>query len=253
MSLGLRNATQDGSAGRRQSHSQKAYDQLRELLRTRQYLPGDIVSEQGLAREFGMSRTPVREAVRRLAQEGLLRVIPNRGVLVASLSVEDVEEIYAIREVLEGLASRLAAARISKAGITRLEEILNAAQQGAIAGDVDVLTELDHDFHAEIARQSRNERLQAALTNMRDADVLQQYGRRDALHRGRYESSLSEHREVFEAITRHDSGAAEAAMRDHCRSTARFIADYVFGALPRSMHDAGSTEGNQEAHGPPGR
>jgi DNA-binding GntR family transcriptional regulator len=223
----------DGRAARPRSRSEKAYEVLRERLRNGEYPAGDVISEQGLAREFEMSRTPVREAVRTLAHEGLLKVLPNRGVVVTSPSVADIEETYAIREVLEGLASRLAATRVSGAGLARLEEILETAQEAVVEGDVDDLTRLDHEFHAEIARQSHNERLQAALANLRDADALQRYGQRDALHRGRYETSLSEHRRILRAIKEHDAVAAEEAMREHCVSTARFLMDYVFGALPR--------------------
>jgi DNA-binding GntR family transcriptional regulator len=217
---------------RGQSQSETAYQLIRERLHNRQYLPGDLLSEASLARQFGMSRTPVREAVRRLAQEGLLNVLPKRGIVVASFSVDDIEQIYAIREVLEGLASRLAAARISEQGVARLKQIIAAAETAAEAGDVDTLMKLDHDFHAEIARHAHNRRLQLQLANMRDADVLQQYGRRDALHRDRYQLSLSEHGAIADAIAERDPAAAEAAMRDHCRSAARFVADYVFGTLP---------------------
>lgn len=214
------------------SQSDRAYETVRERLRKREYLPGQLLSESVIASELGMSRTPIREAIQRLAQDGFLYVLPKRGIVVSSPSLEDVEEIYAVREVLEGLAASLCTGRATKDGIARLERILQSAEQAvADGGGLEVLTSLDHDFHAEIARQTHNRRLQGLVGNMRDADLLQQYGWRDiAQLRERYRHSLNEHRRVLDAIVRGDARAAEFEMREHCRLSARFLATCVFTA-----------------------
>jgi DNA-binding GntR family transcriptional regulator len=230
-------STRELAQPRRESHSAKVYVVLRERIRKRELLPGDVLSENLLSREFSVSRTPIREAVQRLVQEGLLSVLPNRGIFVASLSISDVEEIYSIREVLEGLACSLAATRVSEAEVSRLDEIVRSAEAADAAGDIDQLTELDHQFHGGIAQASANTRLEAQLANMREADVLQQYGRHDERHRRRHEIPISEHRKVLEALRARDPEAAEHAIREHCRSAARFIAEYAFGAGPRQAKD----------------
>lgn len=222
------------------SHGGKAYAILRSRIRTGELHPGDVISENSTAADMGMSRTPVREAMLRLMHEGLLSVLPNRGFLVATFSVNDVEEMYTIREVLEGLACRLAALRATPAGVKKLEEILATAQRAAGGTDVERLRELDHEFHEELATQSRNRRLRALLANMRDADLLQRYGRHDATELGRYRVSLQEHRAVVETIGRRDPDGAERAMRAHCTSAARFIASYAFGGTPATVDGAGS-------------
>lgn len=223
--------TSDPQAGRgdRESLSERVYRTLRLRLRQRAYAPGQFLSESMLATELGVSRTPVREAVQRLAQEGVVTVIPKRGIMVAALTLDAVEEVYALREVLEGLAARLCAVRAASAGIVeRLEAIL--ARTAEAPDDIDVLTALDHEFHAEIANGAANGRLASLLENMRDADLLQQYGLRDAPHRARYRvASLNEHRAVVDAIDAREADEAEAAMREHCRSAARFVAEHLVG------------------------
>jgi DNA-binding GntR family transcriptional regulator len=230
MSSEAAGAARDG--GPVQSSSDRAYKTMKARLRRREYQPGQFLSESLLAKELDMSRTPVREAVQRLAQEGVLNVIPKRGIMVSTLSLDDVEEVYAIREVLEGLAAGISAARAGDEDVTRLRAILERTVNAP--DDVEQLTELDHEFHAEIARQSSNGRLQSLLANMRDADLLQQYGRRDKVHRARYRTtSLAEHSAVVEAIAARTPLAAEERMREHCRSAARFLAEYIVGAAPR--------------------
>lgn len=223
-------AARDGAPA--QSHSDRAYKTMKARLRRREYLPGQFLSENLLAKELGVSRTPVREAVQRLAQEGVLNVIPKRGIIVTTLSLDDIKEIYAIREVLEGLAAGISAGRAGDEDVARLQGILERTMNAP--DDVEELTELDHEFHAEIARQSSNGRLQSLLANMRDADLLQQYGRRDKMHRARYRTtSLAEHRAVVEAIADRNPAAAGERMRDHCRSAASFVAQYILGVDPR--------------------
>lgn len=215
-----------------QSNSDRTYKTLKARLRRREYLPGQFLSENMLAKEFGISRTPVREAVQRLAQEGILNVIPKRGILVSTLSFDDVEEVYAIREVLEGLAAGMSAAHAGDEDVARLRGILERTMNAP--EDVEQLTELDHEFHAEIARQSANGRLQSLLANMRDADLLQQYGRRDKMHRARYRTtSLAEHRAVVDAIAARNPVEAEERMREHCRSAARFLVQHILGVALR--------------------
>src|SRR5919106_1574230 len=110
------------------SQSDLAYAALREQVRRRQIVPGQMLSEARLAQELGMSRTPAREAISRLVHEGLLRVLPKRGVMVRTLTAKDIEELYTVREHLETLAARLAAPRILDDGLASPRRILQQAQ-----------------------------------------------------------------------------------------------------------------------------
>jgi len=234
-----------------ESQSDRAYRTLKARLRENEYLPGQFLSENLLAKEFGMSRTPVREAVQRLAREGLLNVFPKRGIMISALSIDDVEEVYAIREALEGCAAGIVAARADRDDVARLQEILERVTNAS--PDVVELIELDHAFHAEIARQTSNRRLQSLLANMRDADLLQQYGRRDKLQQARYRTmSVDEHSAVVEAIAAGDPVAAEERMREHCRSAARFLAQYLLGVDPNlGVHPVKSVSSTASRNGPP--
>src|ERR671919_2754349 len=110
------------------SQSDIAYEALREQVRRRQIVPGQMLSEARLAQQFGMSRTPAREAISRLVHEGLLQVLPKRGVMVRTLTAKDIEELYTVREHLETLAARLAAPRITDDGLASLRRTIQQAQ-----------------------------------------------------------------------------------------------------------------------------
>jgi DNA-binding GntR family transcriptional regulator len=201
--------------------SEIAYHYISERIQRRQILPGDLLSENSLARECKMSRTPVREAIRRLAQEGALVVLPNRGVVVARLTMEDLDEIYGVREVLEGLAARLAAQRISEAGLARLRELLDGMERALGAGEHSQFSRLDMEFHGEVAKQARNKRLMALLDTMRTANAAAYFSPSLQERNPRGRTSLSEHRSIYEAIAAHDAETAERRTRDHARLAVR--------------------------------
>lgn len=211
------------------SNSDVAYSLIRQQIYKRKLLPGDIVSENALARAFGMSRTPVREAVRRMVQESLLIALPKRGTIVATFSLSDIEETYNIREVLEGVAARLAAIRSTEKDISRIRETLENMPSCMARGDANGFFHLDNEFHARIAEAGQNRRLSNMLSNMRDVDFLDYFGRGMNERSERFDVSLSEHRDIVEAIAARDSTEAERRMREHCRSAARFIAERAFG------------------------
>lgn len=218
------------TVARQRSQSALAYSKLKQQIQSNGILPGELLSETGLAREFGMSRTPVREAVQKLGQEGLLVVLPSRGIMVASLTVTDIEEIYAIREVLEGLAARIAAARVSAAGVTRLKELLSRTQSAVEAGDSRQYQAADHEFHAAIAAMAGNRRLARLLENMRAADVLQQFNSSALARQAWLERSLEQHRTIIDAIESGDSDGAQARMSGHAKSAVRAALLGAFGA-----------------------
>ncbi len=208
----------------RPSQSKVAYQLIKKRIQGKQIRPGDVISENSLAREFGMSRTPVREAVQRFVHEGVLNSVANRGTMMTVITLRDVQETYQIRESLECLAVRLAAARNDVRAARRLLAILERAA-GLVEADGAQLTTLDRQFHAEIGRQAGNSRLERLLNATPDVDMLGA----EHPHRSATPRSWEEHRAIATAIGTHDAEAAVRTMQEHIRSSARFIATTIFG------------------------
>lgn len=210
------------------TRSATAYEALTTMIRTKQILPGDFLSENSVARDLAMSRTPVREAIRRLAQEGALVVLPNRGVVVAQLTVEDLEEIYEVREVLEGLASRNAAIRATPEIIGQLESLVERMRETIAPGDENTFSDLDMEFHATIAGASGNSRLKNLLAGMRTANAVAHFRPDFRPHNPRTARSLEEHAELLAAIRDRDPETADRLARAHSRAAVR---DFLLYAL----------------------
>jgi DNA-binding GntR family transcriptional regulator len=197
-----------------------AYRLLREaILSPGGLAAGDHVDEKEFSERLGISRTPIREAVRRLEVEGLVKRAPRRGVFVADLSPEAIDELYNLREVLEGLAARLAADRASDAEIQKLRETYDRYAGAVRAHDVHKIFERDVDFHDLIARASRSERLQSTIKMFRNQLGLLRT--RSVTIAGRSEKALEEMGRVLDAIVRRAADDAEEAMRRHIREAQR--------------------------------
>jgi len=193
-----------------------AYRLLREVILSPGGLsPGDRVGEKEFSERLGISRTPIREAVRRLEVEGLVKRAPRRGVFVTDLSPEAIDELYNLREVLEGLAARLAAAYATEGEIHKLREIYDRYASAVRTHDVNKILDRDVDFHDVIAGASRSGRLQATITMFRNQLGLLRT--RSVAIVGRSEKALEEMGRVLDAIARRAPGEAEGAMRQHIR------------------------------------
>ena len=180
---------------------------------------GSRLSEQALAASLGVSRGPLREAIRRLEGRRLLKRTPNIGVHVAALSLKDLNEILQIREALESLACSLAARNMTDEEIDTLRELLEQhEQQKSVQQGTGYYQESkDFDFHFRIVSGSRNER----LTEMLFGDLyylLRIYRYKSSTKPGRAMSALQEHKEIVAALARRDPVAAEQKMRKHLRN-----------------------------------
>lgn len=182
-----------------------------------QLSPGERLLEVQLADEMGVSRTPVREAIRRLELEGFVVMVPRKGAYVAGLSINDVEEVYEIRTVLETLAVRLAAQRMQPADYAQLDDLSEKMRATWQEGNVDNWVSLDASFHELLYKFSRNERLVAMMNN-----IMEQLSRYRIISLANVEvrhNSLSEHQELIEALKRRDSEAAATAVAMHIENT----------------------------------
>lgn len=200
-----------------------------EGIRAGRYAPGQRLIEADLTRDLSVSRGPVREATRRLAAEGLLETMPHRGVAVRRLSRADVAAVYRVREVLEGLAARLAAERVRAAG-PRVAASLRGGPACAPGADPAAYPDHNARFHAEIVRLADNPFLEAQIAALRLPLLRLQF--RIVLNPETIGISSAGHRAVADAILAGDGTGADRAMRRHVRSSAKAIAtlpDTIFG------------------------
>ena len=186
--------------------------------------PGSRLSEQGLAASLGVSRGPLREAIRRLEGRKLLERTPNIGVRVAALSLKDLNEVLQVREALVGMACRLAAQNMTDSEIAELKGLLgkHEQQKSVREGKGYYQESKDFDFHFCIVTGSRNERLSQILLG----DLyylLRVYRYKSSTKPGRAMEALKEHKAIVSALERHDPDAAEQSMRQHLRNARRFV------------------------------
>ncbi len=193
------------------------YEQVAERLRQRIFAhelqPGDWIDEQSLALEYGISRTPLREALKVLAAEGLVVLKPRRGCYVTELSERDVDEVFPVMAVLEGKVAELAARRITSADLARLEAIHAELEKHAAANNADRFFEANQRFHNALQDIAGNRYLAQLIDDARKVIKLT---RRDSLRlEGRLKQSLAEHRDILDALHRKDPAEAQGRMHDH--------------------------------------
>jgi DNA-binding GntR family transcriptional regulator len=195
-----------------------AYDAVREAILTNAFKPGDRISEYKVAEWLGISRTPAREGLRRLESEGLLSAHPRRGLVVASIDDEAFQQLYAVRELLEGAAAAAAAKSATDADLATLLHLVEA--EADIVDDPEQLWEHNRAFHDAIYRASRNKFLLKFL--LITADTLSAYRRSSTLVvEERRHEVVAEHRELYEAIAQRDPEGARAVAARHVQNALR--------------------------------
>ena len=189
---------------------------------------GDKLVETKLGEQLGVSRGPVREAFHRLEKMGLVERIPNRGAFVSTLTERDIEELYSVRELIEGLGARLIATRRDPQAIARLQTLLEEMRQCAAAGDQKRMITVDADFHDALVKLSDHKLLGEiwAIVNVRLRRFL-------LLKRQRLYRTLGEaaplHAPIVEAIVAGDPGRAETEARHHVVEAGRGVARLLPG------------------------
>lgn len=200
---------------------ERIFRQLRQDILNGKYKPGDSLVELKLAEELGVSRTPVREAIRQLELEGLVVSIPNKGVIVEGISKQDIEDIYAIRELLEGLAARWAIQRIDEEQLKELEDICELMEFYTEKGDLEHVGELNSRFHEIIFEATKSKPLKQILS---DFQYYVESIRLASLKTpGRALQSLREHKEIVKAFKNKDVAAGENALVEHIRNSRKNV------------------------------
>lgn len=199
----------------------RVYESLREDILTNRLPPGTPLQEAAIARALEVSRGPVREALRRLAAEGLVDLIPRRGAVVSSLSREEFLDAYRVREALEVLAIRLATPRLTEEDLQELERLHEAMVQAAAANDVDAFFAANAAFHELFVDRSGNLILQDYYYPL--VDQMRRYRLRSVSLRGGLLRSCDEHRAILDALRRRDAEAAAQLLSEHIRVPQRIL------------------------------
>jgi DNA-binding GntR family transcriptional regulator len=177
--------------------------------------PGEALNEAELARQWEVSRTPVREAIRQLEQEHLVRWSPRRGATVASITVAGVRDLYEVREALEGLTAQLAATHASSDELDELERLAAAIREAHDSGDLAEAIRLDDQLHRCLVRSTGNRVLESHLGGILDRVLMGRMTvRRDP---GRIDEIVREHDSIISALRGRDAASAEAEAAGHIR------------------------------------
>jgi DNA-binding GntR family transcriptional regulator len=213
---------------------ERVYEILKRSIIFQEISPGDKIDEESLARTLGVSRTPIRESLCRLENEGIVKIIPRRGAFVVKHSKESIIEILLVREVLEGFAARLAVDHMDERTIEEMKALFRGFSESNIRDRSKDYVQADLEFHARIVKKSKNNLL-INLMNILN-DHVQMLRLRTVALKGRPERSLSEHVRIIEALERRNSPLAESLMRRHIRnirkSVLRNIEDLEHGSPP---------------------
>lgn len=207
----------DIKSARHGSRSELVYLKLREAIQAGKLKPGDRIMETEVADWFKVSRTPVRDAIRRLESEGMLEHARRNGLVVATLDRQAVMELYVMRETLEGTAARLCARHASDMEILDLLELVERERQ--LEGDFEGLARHNRRFHEAIHRGAHNRYLEKSLAAVNDSMGL--LGTPLMLLPHRAQTAAAEHAQIVETIQRRDPDAAEEAARKHVRAAQR--------------------------------
>lgn len=195
----------------------KVYNLIRNDILRGVYAEGSAITENSLAAEYNVSRTPVREALRQLEQNELVVLIPNKGAVVQGISLNDLMDVYEIRTLIEGEAAYRAATRITPDGITTLEEITDLTEFYYERGNYDKLVSMDGKFHECLYDQTGSRIMRHVLSELHSA--IQAYRKMSILNGSRTRATVNEHRALLEAIRAHDAELAKKLMQEHVNNS----------------------------------
>lgn len=189
------------------------FNTLRKAILTGQLKPGERLMEVHLANSLGVSRTPIREAIRKLELEGLVIMIPRRGAEVARITEKSLKDVLEVRRALDVLSVELACDRITEDDIGRLLNACQDFERAAKGKDASVIAKADVDLHDIIVEATGNQRLQQLVNNL--SEQMYRYRFVYIKEESQHDTLVTEHREIYESIARRDKERAMAAARIH--------------------------------------
>jgi GntR family transcriptional regulator, rspAB operon transcriptional repressor len=211
------------------SLTDQVYELLREEILRVQRRPGDLVSEVELAAQYGVSKTPIREALRLLAQDGWVIVLPRKGYLIRPLRLEDLREIFSVRLLLEPSVARQVAVEISDAQAEQLEQLVD--EQAASGDDIDAALHAARRFHVALAEITGNRRLVRMLVDLLDEVRRLHFLLPNVESHITSSEELNAHRGLVEALRNGQSDKAFELMQTHVNEVARTLVQGFSGQV----------------------
>ena len=192
------------------------YEKLEAGILSQKHKQGEALIEMNISSDLGVSRTPVREAIRMLEQKGLVKMLPHRGAVVVGIDRKDLEDIYTIRMYVEGLSAKWAAGIITEGQLQTLTEIVDLQEFYQIKNSAMKINELDSRFHEQIYRYSGSRTLQHILSELHH--TIQWFRELSFKSEGRAEKAIEEHRRILSALESRDGELAESLTVGHIRN-----------------------------------
>lgn len=211
-------------AGTEKSLRGQVFDKIRSDILNGKYKRGEELVESSIGKELGISRTPVREAIRQLELEGLVQLVPNKGAFVTGISEKDVRDIYLICARLEGLAARMAAKNITPELLDAMEETVVLSEYHAKKEHYEQVCEMDSKFHKLLYKASGSRILEHTLTDFHQ--YVQRVRMASIMKKRRMEKSNDEHDAILTAIREHDEEKAELVATRHISNTVENLKNY---------------------------
>lgn len=211
----------------RPSLKQQAYQAIKHKIVSLQLPPGAVIDEAALIEELGLGRTPIREALQRLALEKLVDIVPRRGMFVTEIGITDLQRLFEVRMVLESMAARLAARRGQPDHWRRMEGVLSRLNDGSDNLDNEVLIAIDEACHEIMYEAADNEFLYDALSGMYALSLRLWYYSLSRI--GKMRSTVLEHRDILEALRAGQEERAASLLRDHIKSFQQEIQSIMLG------------------------
>lgn len=198
------------------SLGQQVFHRLREAILNGEYPEGMLLQEIKISEEFGVSRTPVREAIKQLELEGLVSIMPNKGAKVQSISAEDIKDIYDIRCLIEGLAARWAAEKITDEQLDKMQESIDLEEFYLTKDNMTATANGDSNFHKILYDACDSKYLQHILTDFHRYAQMERI--KSLSTKGRAPKSIEEHKAILEALKAHNAEKAEKAATQHVKN-----------------------------------
>ncbi len=205
----------------------KAYEWIRDAIESGELEMGTPLPENLLAKEIGVSRTPIREALRSLEQDGYVKIIPQKGAFVSEISLEDLKEIYDIRKLLEPFAALSAVNRIPDGEIDEMERGWKALKRAVLAGEVSLskVSEMDLLLHMTITKYATNKRIGAIITTYHAQ--IQRFQKLSAQSLANIHETIGQHVEILEKLRERDARGLSSLLYEHiAKSESNIMKDY---------------------------
>lgn len=202
----------------------KIFTVLRDKILNEEYVSGQKLNEVALSKELNISRTPIREALKQLELEGLVKSIPNKGVYVLGFSPRDIDDMLEIRFALEGLAIQLAIERINDVQLEKIKEVYDLMEFYAHKGDQEKFNDLNISFHEAIYKCTQSQYFEQLLKDINY--YISVTSRHSIRQPQRLDSAAIEHKEIYQAIVERNKEKAKEKIQNHIRKTQLLVRNY---------------------------